>query len=65
MENYQLTVEVKDKRAIEIVENLPISERDRTIEKYIIIGDTVIKYASIVTSEASLQQFFEPISKDP
>jgi len=34
MENYQLTVELKDKRAIEIVENLPIRERDKTIEKY-------------------------------
>ena len=64
MEKYQLSVLLRDKRAIEIVKNLPITERDKTIEKYIIIGDTVIKYASIVTSEASLQQFFEPISKN-
>jgi hypothetical protein len=64
MGKYELALQLEDGRAIEIVKGLPESERDQIIEKYIIVGDTVVKYASIVTSEASLQRFFEPVTKD-
>jgi len=64
MGRYQLALLLEDEKAIEIVKELPETERNQIIEKYIIIGDTVVKYASIVTSEASLQKFFDPVIRD-
>ena len=61
MGKYEITLQLEDEKAIKIVKELPQNERDQIVEKYIIVGDTVIRYASIVTSEASLQRFFEPV----
>ena len=51
MESYEMVLRLKDERAIDIAKRLPESERSQIIEKYIVIGDTVVRYASIVTSE--------------
>ena len=64
MTRYELALQLEDERAIEIVKGLPEGDRNQIIEKYIIVGDTVVKYASIVTSEASLQRFFEPVTNN-
>lgn len=64
MGKYELALLLEDEKAIEIVKGLPESERNQIIEKYIIVGDTVVKYASIVTSEASVQRFFEPVTNN-
>jgi len=64
--NNELKIEIilKDPRAIDVVKKLPEDKRDEIIENYILLGDTVVSYASIVTSEASLQKFFEPSLND-
>lgn len=58
----QLTL--KDPQAIEIVKNLPKDKRDEIIEKFIILGNMVISYASIGTSEEAVESFFEPLRSD-
>ncbi|MEM3434475.1 MAG: restriction endonuclease [Candidatus Methanomethyliaceae archaeon] len=56
------TLQLQDEDAISTLEQFPEEERSRVAAKYIIIGDTVVRYAAIVTSEASLQKYFEPIT---
>lgn len=58
---FTITIELEDETAIRIIQNLPESERDRIIEKYLILGDTVLRYAQVTTSEASLQNFLKPM----
>ena len=64
MGKYEIFLQLEDEKAIEIVKGLSESERNKVIEKYIIIGDTVVKYASIVTSEESLHRFFDPVTEN-
>ncbi len=52
MGKYELLLQLEDERAIKIVSGLPDAERNQIIEKYIIVGDTVIKYASIRNLES-------------
>jgi len=62
MKKIQLTL--KDPRAIEIVEGLPKDKIDEIIEKFIILGNMVISYASITTAEETVESFFEPLRSD-
>jgi hypothetical protein len=57
-------VELHDPKAIQILEQFPQEERGKVTEKYIIVGDTVVRYAQIVTSEESLQRYFDPVTTD-
>lgn len=60
----KLTITLKDNRAKEIVEAIPIKQRDEAIEKYIILGEMVASHASISTSKESVEEFFEPLRED-
>lgn len=62
MKSYIL--ELQDEKAIGILERFPETERSQVAAKYIIVGDTVVRYAQIVTSEESLQRFFDPVTAD-
>ena len=41
----KLKLTLKDSRAIEIVENIPVKQRNEIIEKYIILGEMVVSHA--------------------
>lgn len=60
----KIQLSLKDPQAIEIVKNLPKDKRDEIIEKFIILGNMVISYASISTSEETVESFFEPLRSD-
>lgn len=60
----EIQLSLKDPQAIEIVKNLPKDKRDEIIEKFIILGNLVISYASISTSEETVESFFEPLRSD-
>ena len=60
----KLTVTLRDQRAKEIVESIPIKQRDEVIEKYIILGEMVASHASISTSRETVEQFFSPLRQD-
>jgi len=60
----KIQLNLKDPQAIEIVKNLPKDKRDEIIEKFIILGNMVISYASISTSEETVESFFEPLRSD-
>ncbi|MEM4234368.1 MAG: restriction endonuclease [Candidatus Methanomethylicaceae archaeon] len=57
----KLEVTLRDSRAIEIVEHMPIERRNEIIEKYIILGDMVVSYASIETRKEVVEDFFSPL----
>jgi hypothetical protein len=56
----ELTIVLEDEKAIAIVEAMSDNERDRIIEQFILLGDTVARYATITASEESFQRFFDP-----
>jgi hypothetical protein len=58
----QLTL--KDPQAIDIVKKLPKDKRDEIIEKFIILGNMVVSYASISATEETVESFFEPLRSD-
>lgn len=60
----KLKLTLKDSRAIEIVENIPTKQRNKVIEKYIILGDMVVAHASISTRKESVEDFFAPLKSD-
>jgi len=60
----KLTLTLRDPRAKEIVEAIPVKQRDEAIEKFIILGDMVVTHASISTSKETVEQFFEPLTQD-
>jgi hypothetical protein len=60
----KLTITLRDQRAKEIVEAIPIKQRDEAIEKYIILGEMVASHASISTSKETVEEFFEPLRQD-
>lgn len=55
---------MRDPRAIEVVENIPADRRDEVIEKYIILGEMVVSYASIGTRKETVEEFFAPLKSD-
>lgn len=58
-ESLDIEVSLSDSRAIDIVEGLSEDEFDEMIEKYIILGDMVLSYASVVESEETVEKFLE------
>jgi len=60
----KLTLTLRDPRAIEVVENIPADRRDEVIEKYIILGEMVVSYASIGTRKETVEEFFAPLKSD-
>lgn len=64
VQELEVSISLKDPRAIEIVENLPEEQRNGIIEKYIILGDMVVTHASISTSKESVERFFSPLRTD-
>ncbi len=63
-EEMSLKLTLTDTRAIEIVENIPVKQRDEIIEKYIILGEMVISHASIGTAKETIEEFFSPLRND-
>lgn len=64
VQELEMSLSLKDPRAIEIVQNLPEEQRNSIIEKYIILGDMVVTHASISTSKESVERFFSPLRTD-
>ena len=64
--NNELKIEIilKDPRAIEIFKKLPEDKRNEIIEKYLILGDMVVSYASISASKETVENFFAPLTSD-
>jgi hypothetical protein len=60
----KLELTLKDPRAIEIVENVPVKQRDEIIEKYIILGEMVVSHATIGTRKETVEEFFSPLRAD-
>jgi len=60
----KLKLTLKDPRAIEIVKNIPVKQRDEIIEKYIILGEMVVSHASIATRKETVEDFFSPLRSD-
>jgi hypothetical protein len=58
----QLTL--KDPQAIEVVKSIPKEKRNEVIEKYIILGNTVVTQAEINTSTETVENFFAPLRED-
>lgn len=53
-----------DERLHKIIDNTPISILDCTLEKYIIIGNMVMNYASITESKETMKNILIPINSD-
>jgi hypothetical protein len=60
----KITLLLKDKRAIDIINSLPRDKLDEIIEKYIILGNMVISCASVSTAEETVEDFFRPLQED-
>lgn len=63
-EEMKIELSLKDPRAIEIVNAVPIEKRNEVIEKYIILGDMVASHASISTNKETVEEFFSPLKSD-
>lgn len=60
----KLEIIFTDTNVIEIIQRLPEEQRDKIIEKYILLGDMVVSHASISTSKESVERFFAPLKSD-
>jgi hypothetical protein len=60
----KIEITLRDQQAIEIVKNLPKETRDEIIEKYIILGNMIVSYASISASKETVENFFAPFRSD-
>ncbi len=60
----KIELQLKDAEAIDIVNSLPKEKRDEIIEKYIIIGDMVVSYASVSASRETVESLFAPLHED-
>lgn len=64
VEPEKIQIALKDSRAIEIVRGIPKERFDEIIEKYIILGYTVVSYASVTTTAETVETFFAPLRGD-
>jgi len=60
----KLSLTLRDPRAIEVVKSIPVKQRDDILEKYIILGEMVVAYASISTRKETVEEFFAPLRSD-
>lgn len=63
-EHLKIDLVLKDQRAIRIVNNIPIGNRNEVLEKYIILGEMVTSHASISTNKETVEEFFSPLKND-
>jgi len=49
---------IQNPRVEDILRRIPLNKLPEYVEMYILIGDTVINYASIQTSEETLEKYF-------
>jgi len=56
----QITLELTDPRVIDLIASLPEADQSAYVERCILLSDTVMRYAQVTTSEANLQQYFQP-----
>ena len=60
----EIRVKIKDPRAIAIIKHIPKEQFDEIVERYIILGDAVVSYASITPTRETIEQFFAPLKTD-
>jgi len=60
----EIHVKIKDPRAIAIIKRIPEEKFDEIIERYIILGDAVVSYASIIPAKETIETFFAPLKTD-
>lgn len=60
----EIRVKIKDPRAIAIIKRIPKEQFDEIVERYIILGDAVVSYASITPTRETIEQFFAPLKTD-
>ena len=54
---------VENPKVVEILKRIPLSKIPEYLEMYILLGDTVLKYASIQTSEEAIEKYFGGLMK--
>lgn len=59
-----ITVEITDPKVIAILEPYNYSEQCQIVEKYVVLGDMIVRSAQIMTNEESLEKYFSPVTKD-
>lgn len=64
MAEKEINVKIREPRAIEIVESIPEERFNEVIEGYIILGHTVVSYASITATKETVETFFAPLKAD-
>lgn len=60
----KIQLNLKDPQAIDIVKCIQKDKRNEVIEKFIILGNMVMSYASISESEETVENFFSPLRSD-
>lgn len=60
----EIHVKIEDPRAIAIIKRIPKEKFDEIIERYIILGDAVVSYASIIPAKETIETFFAPLKTD-
>ena len=60
----EIHVKIKDPRAIAIIKRIPKEQFDDIVERYIILGDAVVSYASITPARETIEKFFAPLKTD-
>ena len=60
----EIRVKIKDPRAIAIIKRIPKEQFDEIVERYIILGDAVVSYASITPARETIEEFFAPLKTD-
>jgi len=64
IESEEMRIVLKDPRAIDIIRGTPKEQFDEIIEKYIILGHTVVSYASVTMAAETVETFFAPLKSD-
>ena len=60
----KLEIVLEDPRAVKIARDIPLENRNKVIEKYIILGEMIASYAFISTNKETVEEFFSPIKND-
>lgn len=60
----EIRVKIKDPRAIAVIKRIPKEQFDEIVERYIILGDAVVSYASITPTREAIEQIFAPLKTD-
>lgn len=56
-----LDVQLENREAIDVLLRFPEQDRSTVAAKYIVLGDTVAHYAQIVTSQETVERYFDPV----